>query len=181
MFSQTIAIATLAGIDSPLSQTTVVLPHRAQPKATTANASSVTIAGVPAETCIAPISQARASATPGIARDRPTATASPTTMLIGAGSSPKKMLPSISTSPMTSTTKPRTASGIQCRQVVDAVMDARESQGATDQLVEEVGVGHPCSGEHPRDLGMLGHPRHGVDLVEHRAVLGEEEVDPGDA
>ncbi len=57
----------------------------------------------------------------------------------------------------------------------------RRSERVADQEVEQLGVRRPGGGEHPRHLRVLGEAGHRVDLVEHRPVLGQEEVDPGDA
>ncbi len=59
------ANAAPTGIEMPLSQTTALLPQRAQPNATSASATSTTIGPVPVTTWTPPVSQATARAAPG--------------------------------------------------------------------------------------------------------------------
>src|SRR4051812_22318168 len=192
--SRTTAIAAPSGIEAPLSQTTALLPQRAQPKATIASATSTTMGPVPVTTCTPPVSQAIASAAPGAWRESETATATPTT----TRTSPDRLVTTrsscISQSPSTSTSTPTSASGRHGRErcqasgsvvmrVIEpcAVPCAESPARSSHQLAEEVGVRQSGGREHPRHLGVLGHPRDRVHLVEHRTVLGEEEVHPGDA
>src|SRR5262245_47118928 len=184
--SRATAIAAPTGIETPLIQTTALLPHRAQPKATAASATSTTIGPVPVTMWTPPVSQATARAAPGACRESETATATPTT----TRTSPSRLVTTsssgISHIPSRRTAAPASASGTHGdhrRSSGSAVMRViepctRSPVGATYQLVEQLRVGQAGCGEHPRHLRVLGHAGDRVHLVQDRTVTGEEEVDP---